>query len=187
MENKLQDVEQLLRQGDTHAALSSLAAHRKKDGNNGRSSHLEQVALRKQRAEKLAGLGRFAEADSELAAVASLAPDFPVIESRRKASRSKLGETKTLIHRIRQLVAEASWAKVLFLADRVRAGLTTREFRERLYSIAREGVSPVLPRHTDQSLHRADAKFPEGPQQDRYQASSRHGRSLNFRRRPCRQ
>jgi len=117
VERRLAEAEAYLAAGEPAAAVSRLD-ELARQGDAGRQTRLlRDAATRMLYAQRLCRRGEFAQAEENLAAAATLAPNVPALDDARKACRVKAAECRRLNERLHEAVTAENWTEALAAAE----------------------------------------------------------------------
>jgi tetratricopeptide (TPR) repeat protein len=115
----LDEVEKYLQAGDAAKAVARLERLQRHDVQNKRLRTLREVARHLESAERLSRHGKFAEAESQLAAAVALAPDWKFLAERKRSCRRSVDASRRLSAKLHQAMSAGRWTLVLKLSERL--------------------------------------------------------------------
>lgn len=115
----LASVEAHLSAGDTSAAIQLLDGLDRHRTPSVTLESLRKVAKHLQSAEKLAGYGKFGEAEQQLLAATTLAPELAVIEQKRSEMRTRRERSRPLTEQLHRAISSEQWSDAVTLADQL--------------------------------------------------------------------
>jgi tetratricopeptide (TPR) repeat protein len=115
----LRQAEEMMRSLRSDEAMRCLEQLERRKPNNDDLRRLKEVARRLESARHLSAKGKFAGADTQLAAAVDLRKDLDFVEQQRKECRYKLEQYRELTERLHKVMSEKNWTKAVRVAEEI--------------------------------------------------------------------
>jgi tetratricopeptide (TPR) repeat protein len=116
VDRALAEIDNYLRADDPTGALLRIESLEQKGLASDKLRTLKEVCRRLEKARGYSRVGKFAEAEAQLASAVSLRPELSEIADRRKAAADLAAHSREQIETLHRAQAEGEWSKVLALA-----------------------------------------------------------------------
>jgi tetratricopeptide (TPR) repeat protein len=115
----LRQAEEMMRNQRADDAMRCLEHLERRKTNNDDLRRLKEVARRLESARHLSAKGKFAGADTQLAAAVDLRKDLDFVDQQRKDCRLKLEQFRELTERLHKVMSKKNWTKAVRIAEEI--------------------------------------------------------------------